>query len=96
MPELSKLQKEILERKISRWVWQKQRPVTASEIARKFSIGIHQARCLIQQIMRRADGIRCRLETASGTNSAGHTGIVKYFSVQHIPESYQSLSKERK
>ncbi|ELC2814924.1 hypothetical protein RIX35_004061 [Salmonella enterica] len=96
MPALSKSQKEILERKIARWVWLKQRPVTAAEIARKFTIGIHQARCLIQRIIRRADGIRCRLETAPGKNSAGHTGIVKYFSVQYLPENYQPSNVKRK
>lgn len=89
MPALSKVQKEVLERKIARWVWLEQRPVTAAEIAGKFSVGIHQARCLIQRIMRRADGIRCSLETTTGTNSAGHAGIVKYFSVLYLPESYQ-------
>ncbi|EBS2696161.1 hypothetical protein ZQ65_19340 [Salmonella enterica subsp. enterica serovar Newport] len=96
MSALSKAQKEVLERKIARWVWQKQRPVTAAEIARKFSVGIHQARCLIQRIMRRADGIRCTLETAPGKNSAGNTGIVKYFSVQHLPENYQPKSTGKK
>lgn len=96
MPVLSKAQKEILERKIVRWVWLKQCPVTATEIARKFSVDIHQARCLIQRIIRRADGIRCRLETVPGKNSAGHTGIVKYFSVQYLPESYQPSSVKRK
>ncbi|EBW4032767.1 hypothetical protein ABL142_005357 [Salmonella enterica] len=92
MPALNKSQKEVLERKIARWVWNEQRPVTAAEIDRKFFVGIHQARCLIQRIMRRADGIRCRLETVPGENSAGHTGIVKYFSVQYLPESYQTKS----
>ncbi|EBX1769585.1 hypothetical protein DQ937_21015 [Salmonella enterica subsp. enterica serovar Poona] len=92
MPALNKAQKEALERKIARWVWQKQRSVTAAEIAKKFSVGIHQARCLIQRVMRRADGIRCTLETAPGKNSAGNIGIVKYFSVRHLPESYQPKS----
>ncbi|ECQ8981239.1 hypothetical protein MVS05_004265 [Salmonella enterica] len=96
MSALSKAQKEVLERKIALWVWQKQRPVTAAEIARKFSVGIHQARCLIQRIMRRADGIRCTLETVPGKNSAGNTGIVKYFSVQHLTESYQPKSTGKK
>ncbi|HFW4799794.1 TPA: hypothetical protein ACIBS5_005371 [Salmonella enterica subsp. diarizonae serovar 60-67:z35:-] len=95
MAEMSKVQIALLERKVARWVWNKHRPVTAAEIANKFSVNIHHARCLIQRIMRRADGIRCKLETVSGINSAGHPGIVKYFSVQHLPEDYQPLRAKK-
>ncbi|HAK6119645.1 TPA: hypothetical protein H2R31_004763 [Salmonella enterica] len=94
MAELNKTQIALLERKVVRWVWNEQRPVTAAEIAVKFSVSIHQARCLIQRIMRRADGIRCKLEASYGINSAGHPGIVKYFSVQHLPENYQPLRRK--
>lgn len=84
----------VMERKIARWVWMEQRPVTATEIAGQFSVTLNTARHIIHNLMRRADGIRCRLETVPGINSAGHPGIVKYFSVQHLPESYQPLSKK--
>lgn len=93
MVKLCDPERVILEQKIARWVWNEHRPVTAAEIAVKFSIGIHSARCLIQRIMRRTDGIRCSLETSPGINSAGHSGMVKYFSVIHLPDSYMPKGK---
>ncbi|EGB0328597.1 TPA: hypothetical protein ACIVON_004985 [Salmonella enterica subsp. enterica serovar Poona] len=94
MAALWGVQNIILERKIARWVWMEQRPVTATEIAGQFSVTLNTARHIIHNLMRRADGIRCKLETGPGINSTGHPGIVKYFSVQYLPESYQPLSKK--
>lgn len=96
MAELTKTQIALLDRKVARWVWNEHRPVTAAEIAIKFSVNIHHARCLIQRIMRRADGIRCKLEASYGINSAGHPGIVKYFSVLSLPDCYQPATKNSK
>ncbi|EHI3195825.1 hypothetical protein J9Z47_003543 [Salmonella enterica] len=96
MAEMSKVQIALLERKVARWVWNEHRSVTAAEIAGEFSVSIYSARILIQRLMRRADGLQCRLETSPGINSAGHTGIVKYFSVLSLPDSYQPATKNRK
>ncbi|ECJ2932018.1 hypothetical protein FN906_11040 [Salmonella enterica subsp. enterica] len=88
MTALNRNQKAILERKIARWVWLEQRPVTISEIASQFSVKPHTASLLVHGIMHRVDGIRCTLDTTYGTNCAGHPGIVKFFSVQYLPDSY--------
>ncbi|HFW3114027.1 TPA: hypothetical protein ACIBE2_004380 [Salmonella enterica subsp. diarizonae serovar 61:r:-] len=96
MAELSKVQIALLERKVARWVWNEHRSVTAAEIAVEFTVSIYSARILIQRLMRRADGLQCRLETLSGINSAGHPGIAKYFSVLSLPDSYQPATKNRK
>ncbi|EKB2676924.1 hypothetical protein ONW92_004080 [Salmonella enterica] len=45
--------------------------------------------------MRRTDGLRCGLETVRGINSAGHRGLVKYFSVQFVPKYYYPGRGER-
>lgn len=88
MTALSRNQKAVLERKIARWAWALRRPVTVSEIADQFVVKPHTASLLVHSIMRRADGIRCRLETINGLNRTGHAGIVKLFSVQYLPDCY--------
>ncbi|HFX2462312.1 TPA: hypothetical protein ACIA70_000620 [Salmonella enterica subsp. enterica serovar Java] len=85
---LNHAEKEILERKTARWVYEQGRGVTAKEVARRFRLHIHTARLVIHGIMKRTDGIRCALagtyeQTAKGTRQ------VKYFSVIHLPEKYQ-------
>ncbi|EAM6083192.1 hypothetical protein CDJ04_25995 [Salmonella enterica] len=88
MPALRRARKTVLERNTAVWVWQQERPVSITEIAGQFFIPLYVARKVVHNLMRSADGLRCRLETARGINSAGHRGLVKYFSVQHVPEEY--------
>lgn len=66
----------ILERKISRWVWEEKRAVTIQEIAEKFGLDVPGARKIVRSILRRTDGIRCFLSDSG-------------FEVQDLPESYQ-------
>lgn len=88
MLALRRAQKTLLERNTAVWVWQQKRAVSIAEIAGQFFIPLYVARKMVHNLMRNADGLRCRLETARGINSAGHRGLVKYFSVQHVPEDY--------
>ncbi|HGA5965034.1 TPA: hypothetical protein ACIS4C_000655 [Salmonella enterica subsp. enterica serovar Java] len=85
---LNHAEKEILERKTARWVYEQGRGVTAKEVARRFRLHIHTARLVIHGIMKRTDGIRCEL---AGTYEQTAKGVrqVKYFSVIHLPEKYK-------
>ncbi|EDR2882034.1 Rrf2 family transcriptional regulator [Salmonella enterica subsp. enterica] len=94
MPALRRARKTVLERGTAVWVWQQKRPVSIAEIAGQFGISLYVARKVVHNLMRRADGLRCRLETVRGINSAGHRGLVKYFSVQYIPKGYHPGAEE--
>lgn len=85
---LNHAEKEILERKTARWVYEQGRGVTAKEVARRFRLHIHTARLVIHGIMKRTDGIRCEL---AGTyeQTAKEVRQVKYFSVIHLSEKYK-------
>ncbi|HFW4797416.1 TPA: hypothetical protein ACJGSF_002419 [Salmonella enterica subsp. enterica serovar Muenchen] len=85
---LNHAEKEILERKTARWVYEQGREVTAQEVARRFRLHIHTARLVIHGIMKRTDGIRCAL-TGKYEKTAKGMRQVKYFSVIHLPENYQ-------
>ncbi|HFZ8350453.1 TPA: hypothetical protein ACIO89_002737 [Salmonella enterica subsp. enterica serovar Java] len=85
---LNHAEKEILERKTARWVYEQGRGVTAKEVARRFRLHIHTARLVIHGIMKRTDGIRCVL-TGQYEKTAKGMRQVKYFSVIHLPEKYQ-------
>ena len=85
---------EVLQRRVIRWAWDQQRPITAAEVAKRFNLpNLHCARCLIQKIMRRADGLQCFLETVNERNENGKLRHQKYFTVLFLPDSYLPTSK---
>lgn len=88
MPSLRRARSIILEHHIAVWLWREQRAVSMSEIAGEFFISLREARRCVHRLMSNTEGVRCRLETAPGINSAGNRGIVKYFSVQSVPGAY--------
>lgn len=95
MTALRRARQTVLECSVVVWVWQQKRPVSIAEIARQFCISLYVARKVVHNLMRRTDGLRCGLETVRGINSAGHRGLVKYFSVQFVPKYYYPGRGER-
>ncbi|HFW3090762.1 TPA: hypothetical protein ACIBE3_004419 [Salmonella enterica subsp. enterica serovar Reading] len=52
---LNHAEKEMLERKTARWVYEQGRGVTAEEVAGRFRLNIHTARFVIHGIMKRTE-----------------------------------------
>lgn len=92
---LNHAEKEILERKTARWVYEQGRGVTAKEVARRYRLHIHTARLVIHGIMRRTDGIRCELSGTYEKTRGGGSRSVKYFSVSYLPEGYQPKDSKK-
>lgn len=89
---LNRAEREIMERKTARWVYEQARGVTAKEVAKRFRLHEHTARLVIHAIMCRTDGIRCAL-TGTYEKTAKGRRPVKYFSVTHLPYEYQPRGK---
>ncbi|EAA7899667.1 hypothetical protein A6833_00515 [Salmonella enterica] len=89
---LNRAEREIMERKTARWVYEQASGVTAKEVAKRFRLNEHTARLVIHAIMRRADGIRCELVGKSVATAKGRK-LVKYFSVTNLPDEYQLRGK---
>lgn len=89
---LNRAEREIMERKTARWVYEQARGVTAKEVAKRFRLHEHTARLIIHAIMCRTDGIRCEL-TGTYVKTAKGRRPVKYFSVIHLPDEYQPRGK---
>lgn len=89
---LNRVEREIMERKIARWVYEQDRGVTANEVAKRFRVNEHTARLIIHAIMRRTDGIRCQLIGKTVSTAKGRK-LVKYFSVIHLSDEYQPRGK---
>ncbi|HGH1779099.1 TPA: hypothetical protein ACJHQT_004290 [Salmonella enterica subsp. enterica serovar Mississippi] len=85
-------ERDIMERKMARWVYEQARGVTAKEVATRFRLNEHTARLVIHAIMRRTDGIRCEL-AGKPVDTAKGRKLVKYFSVIHLPDEYQRRGK---
>ncbi len=81
-----------MERKMSRWIYEQDRGVTANEAAKHFRLNVHTARLIIHAILRRTDGIRCQLVGKTVATAKGRK-LVKYFSVTHLPDEYQPRGK---